>query len=127
MKQTIHQLLLFILLSLVAECTESKQFNTMTVVPKPPEILYYVVPDKYIKKTLTVGIKSREDSYMALFSNTKSIIDLLEKEPDKFRGISLILQIDTKKMIRDGYKIIRDKKGKWLTKEIPSQYISVLK
>ena len=93
----------------------------------PPAVLYYVVKDKWIKQVLTVGVKAREGSYLALFNDTKSIIDLLDTDPDKLKGISLILQINIKQMIEDGYKVIGDKKGKWFTKEIPSKYISVLK
>jgi len=102
--------------------TQTKQTR-----PVPPEVLYYVVSDKEIKKTLTKGIQAKQDSYIALFTSTKSIIDLLEKDSDNFHNMSLILEIDTKKMIKDGYAIIQDKIGKWFTKEIESQYISVLK
>jgi len=127
MKQMIQRLLLFMMLGFIAESNELKQYNTNTVRPKYPEVLYYVVPDKIIKETLTVGIRARKGRYIAFFNDTKSIIELLEKDPDKFCGISLILQIDAKQMIADGHKIIGNKKGKWFTKEIASQYISVLK
>ena len=127
MKRMIQLLFLFMMLSFIAECNESKYFNAMTKRPKPPEKLYYVVPDKKIKKTLTVGVRAREGKYLVFFNDTQEISDLLDKDPEKFNGISLILQINTKQMIIDGYKIIGNKKGKWFTKMIPSQYISVLK
>ncbi len=95
--------------------------------PRPPEVLYYIVPDKNLVYILKEGVKSKEGEYLALFNDTESIIDLLDTDPDKFQGMSLILQINIKQMIADGYKVIGNQKGKWFTKEIPSQYISVLK
>jgi len=93
----------------------------------PPEVLYYIVPDDDIEKIMQKGIVAPDEYELKFFKDTESIIDLLEKEPDKFRGISLILQIDIKQMTEDGYEIKQDKTGNWVAQKIPSQYISVLK
>jgi len=92
-----------------------------------PEVLYLLVPDRAIKKTLTTGVKAKGSSYLRLFNDTKTIGKLLDTDPQKLNGISMILKIDTKQMLKDGYEILKGKKGNWVTKKIPSLYISVLK
>ena len=84
----------------------------------PPTTLYHGTADKYLDCIIQEGIKSRKRDYVHL----SETIDVA-KQVGARHGNSIVLSIDTKSMIEDGWKFYKAKRSVWLVKYIPPQFI----
>lgn len=85
----------------------------------PPDYLYHGTVNEFIESIFKQGLKPQSRQYVHLSKNKDIAIDVASR-----RGEPVILTINTKKMVEDGYKFYLSDNDVWLTKEVPEQYLS---
>ena len=86
---------------------------------KPPKILYHGTGEKSVANIKREGLKPMSRLYVHLSKD----IDTANKVGSR-HGVAHILVIDTERMFNDGYKFYLSENNVWLTKEVPTLYIS---
>ena len=84
----------------------------------PPDILYHGTADRFIISIMKEGIKSQTRKHVHLSKDKETALEVGLRH-----GNAVILQINTKEMIKDGIKFYLSKNGVWLTNYIESKYI----
>lgn len=87
----------------------------------PPDILYHGTALKFIESIKKEGLmpKSRHHVHLSGNKETASIVG-------KRHGELRILIIDTKQMVKDGFKFYLSKNNVWLVDSVPTKYIKGL-
>jgi len=88
----------------------------------PPDILYHGTSLRNLESIQTNGILSQSRLHVHLSDNKETA-----KQVGSRHGKPIILVIDTKQMHADNLKFYLSENGVWLTDNIPSQYITLLK
>ena len=88
---------------------------------KPPECLYHGTGEKYISSIMGQGLVSKSRLYVHLSPDIKTA-----KNVGHRHGKEVVLQVDTGRMFRDGYKFYLSANGVWLTKEVPVNYLQAM-
>lgn len=88
----------------------------------PPVALYHGTASKFYDNIKEKGLLKMNRQHVHLSENIKTAINI-----GKRHGSPIVLKIDTAKMHKDGYKFYLSKNNVWLTDEIPSQYITLIK
>lgn len=84
----------------------------------PPDILYHGTAIQFINNIKKEGIKSQSRLYVHLSNDNETAINV-----GKRHGDPIVLEIDCKRMTKDGIKFFLSKNNVWLTKYIDKQYI----
>ncbi len=84
----------------------------------PPLTLYHGTATKFLESILNGGLKSKQRQYVHL----SETIDMAEEVGSR-HGKSFIIEIDTKKLLDDGWNFYKTEQNVWLTSEIPPQYL----
>lgn len=84
----------------------------------PPEILYHGTAEKSLNYILLDGIKKMNRLYVHLSDN----LETAEKVGSR-HGKPVVLIIDAKKMVEDGYNFYLSDNNVWLTDFVPKKYI----
>jgi len=84
----------------------------------PPDILYHGTAEKSLENIRKDGITKRSRLYVHLSSS-----DDIAIEVGRRHGKPVVLEIDAKKMIEDGFKFYLSENKVWLTEVVPNQYI----
>jgi len=85
----------------------------------PPPILYHGTKIDKLKSIKKQGLKSMNRLYVHLSEDIETAKNVAERK----KGQSVILKINTKKMIEDHVVFYRSKNNVWLVKYVDSQYI----
>lgn len=87
----------------------------------PPDILYHGTALKFIESIKKEGLipKSRHHVHLSGDKETASIVG-------KRHGELRILIIDSKQMVKDGFKFYLSKNNVWLVDSVPTKYIKEL-
>lgn len=83
----------------------------------PPTILFHGTGKKYVDSIFDKGIKSKQREFVHLSDELDTAIKVGSRHGEVF-----VLEIDTEKMIKDGYKFFKSENGVWLTKKVPLGY-----
>ena len=86
---------------------------------QPPEFLWHGTAEKYEQDILRDGLIPKSRLYVHLSADTSTAINV-----GKRHGDVVLLRIDALKMHEDGYKFYLSKNGVWLTKHVPTSYLS---
>jgi putative RNA 2'-phosphotransferase len=86
----------------------------------PPITLYHGTVEKFIKPILKEGLKPMNRNHVHLSDNLNTATNVGSR-----RGNPIILIVDSKSMLKDGYKFYKSKNNVWLTEEVPSKYIKI--
>lgn len=86
----------------------------------PPSILYHGTADKYIGNIMKKGLKPCKRNYVHL----SEITDMAQQVGAR-HGVPIVLSVDAKSMVEDGYKFYKAQRGVWLVDCVPSKYIKV--
>ena len=86
----------------------------------PPDILYHGTALKFIESIEKEGLipKSRHHVHLSQDEKTASIVG-------KRHGDLRILIIDSKQMVKDGFKFYLSKNNVWLVDSLPTKYIKL--
>ena len=88
---------------------------------EPLECLYHGTGEKYISSIMGQGLVSKSRLYVHLSPDIKTA-----KNVGHRHGKEVVLQVDTGRMFRDGYKFYLSANGVWLTKEVPVNYLQAM-
>ena len=85
----------------------------------PPDHLFHGTKKNFLDSILLDGLKSmgRQHVHLSPDKTTAQIV------ADRRKGISVVLEINTKKMKEDGIKFYLAKNGVWLTELVEPKYI----
>ncbi len=86
----------------------------------PPDILYHGTADKYTKSIEKKGLIPKSRQYVHLSGDVKTAIEVGRRH-----GQPVVLAVNTKQMVDDGYEFYLSENGVWLTKEVPVKYLAV--
>lgn len=84
----------------------------------PPEILYHGTAEKSLDYILLDGIKKMNRLYVHLSDNLETA-----KKVGSRHGKPVVLIIDAKRMVEDGYNFYLSDNKVWLTDFVPKKYI----
>jgi len=84
----------------------------------PPEILYHGTATRFLDSIMKTGLKALNRQYVHLSKDLKTATNVGSRH-----GKVVILQIDTVKMLEDGFKFYVSENGVWLTDHVPVKYI----
>ncbi len=84
----------------------------------PPPTLYHGTATKFLENIIKDGLKSKSRQYVHL-SETFD----MAKEVGRRHGKPFIIEIDTKRLVEEGWKFYKTEENVWLTSEIPAQYL----
>ena len=88
----------------------------------PPEFLYHGTASKYISSINHCGLLPKARQYVHLTDNIEMAV-----RTGLRHGNPVILKISSCAMYLDGYMIHQLNNGVWLTKEVPIEYIEIIK
>lgn len=86
----------------------------------PPDILYHGSVEKYMKSINENGLTKQKRHAVHLSSEISTAVDVAKR-----RGVPVLLIVDSKQMVKDGYKFYLTKNNVWLTDNIPTKYITI--
>lgn len=83
----------------------------------PPIVLYHGTATKYMEDIYKNGILHKNRLYVHLSKDVETAINVGTRH-----GTPVVLEIDTKKMLDDGYKFYLSENDVWLTSDITPNY-----
>jgi len=84
----------------------------------PPDILYHGTATRFLESIMKTGLSKQNRQYVHLSKDIKTAIAV-----GKRHGKVIVLEVDSKRMIRDGYEFYLSENGVWLTKSVPVGYL----
>lgn len=85
----------------------------------PPEILYHGTGEKYVESIEAQGLIPKTRLYVHLSGDYETAFKVGSRH-----GRPRIYQVHSGQMAEDGYVFYRSVNGVWLTKEVPSKYLT---
>lgn len=87
---------------------------------KPTDILYHGTSKNVIDNIFKNGIKKMNRQYVHLSDDIETAVKVGERH-----GIPIVLEIDAKRMYKDGEIFYRSENGVWLTSYVHKKYIKI--
>jgi len=84
----------------------------------PPDILYHGTATRFIDSISQSGLLPQSRQHVHLSQDRATAIEV-----GKRHGKVVVLEIDCKQMVADGYIFYRSYNGVWLTDRVPKKYI----
>lgn len=88
---------------------------------EPPIFLFHGTAEKSLKLILNQGILPQKRHHVHLSIDQKGALQV-----GKRHGDPIVLKVDAETMNADGFAFFQSDNGVWLTKYIPTKYISVI-
>lgn len=88
----------------------------------PPDILYHGTSNKHLKSILNTGLNKGARCHVHLADNIK----IAEQVGARRKGEVVILSINCKQMIKDGYVFYLSDNNVWLCDNIPPKYLTIV-
>ena len=85
----------------------------------PPMLLYHGTAEKYVESIDATGLIPKSRLYVHLSADHDTAIKVGTRH-----GSPVIYTVDAMRMHADGYKFYRSVNGVWLTKEVPTKYLT---
>ncbi|GIM49702.1 RNA 2'-phosphotransferase [Capnocytophaga stomatis] len=86
---------------------------------KPPAILYHGTAQRFVQSIYQKGIQKQNRQYVHLSKDLETAQKVGSRHGEVF-----VFQIDTCKMLSEGYLFYLSENGVWLTDEVPSRFLS---
>lgn len=84
----------------------------------PPDVLYHGTVERFMTSIMKEGLKKKERQHVHLSSDIETA-----KKVGERRGKPVILKIDAKQMVSDGFMFYCSENGVWLTDHVPVKYL----
>lgn len=84
----------------------------------PPDVLYHGTAEKYLESIKQNGIIKKSRQYVHLSKDKETALKVGSRH-----GTPVVLMLDTKQMVLDGYKFLVSANGVWQSENIPWKYI----
>ena len=88
----------------------------------PPDILYHGTGEKSVPSINKEGLRPMNRLYVHLSKDIETAIKVGSRH-----GKPVIYLIDCKAMIKDGYKFYLSENSVWLTRSVPTAYLSLIR
>lgn len=88
----------------------------------PPAILYHGTAEKSLDSIMKTGLSGRTRQYVHLSDNKGTALAVGTRH-----GAPVILEVDAKKMAKDGHPFFLSKNGVWLCRFVPVEYLKITK
>ena len=85
----------------------------------PPMVLYHGTAEKYVDSIDATGLIPKSRLYVHLSWDYDTAVKVGTRH-----GSPVIYTVDATRMHADGYKFYRSVNGVWLTKEVPTKYLT---
>ena len=85
----------------------------------PPMVLYHGTAEKYVDSIDATGLIPKSRLYVHLSLDYDTAVKVGTRH-----GSPVIYTVDATRMHADGYKFYRSVNGVWLTKEVPTKYLT---
>lgn len=86
----------------------------------PPTVLYHGTVDKFLEVIQKKGLLKMNRHHVHLSATRDTAVSVGSR-----RGKPIILSINAKDMLRDGFVFLKSANGVWLTDHVPAKYLSV--
>jgi putative RNA 2'-phosphotransferase len=90
----------------------------------PPDILFHVTSSTYINSIMKSGLDKRQRQYVHLSDSINTAKNVGNRHKN---GYCVILEIDSKQMLNDGYIFYISENKVYLTDNVPTKYIKIKK
>lgn len=84
----------------------------------PPDTLFHGTAKRFLQSILGEGLLKRSRQHVHLSLNVETALNVGTRH-----GSPVILEVDTLRMKKDGYKFYLSDNGVWLTDRVPSEYL----
>jgi len=85
----------------------------------PPDVLYHGTADRFVASILSSGIHSGTRQYVHLSVDVATATRVGQRH-----GRPVVLCVDAGDMLLEGYEFFFSENGVWLTREVPSRFLS---
>ena len=89
----------------------------------PPVILYHGTKSYFLNKIMKQGLKPMKRDHVHLTEN----INTAKNTADRRKGESVILEIDTREMVKNKQKFYLSENNVWLTNHVDPKYLTITK
>ena len=89
----------------------------------PPTVLYHGTSEQFANEIENLGLIKKLRTHVHLSED----IETAKNVGSRRKGNLVILKIDAEQMAKDGYKFYRSENGVWLTDNVPTKYLSIVK
>lgn len=87
----------------------------------PPNELFHGTVEQFLPSIMASGLEKRQRQHVHLSRTKETAVEV-----GKRRGVPIILVVNAKQMVEDGYKFFLSANQVWLTDSVPSRYITRL-
>lgn len=84
----------------------------------PPDVLYHGTSTRNVESILAAGLERRGRHHVHLSADAATAHRVGAR-----RGAHAVLEIDSARMVRDGFAFHRSSNGVWLTASVPPEYV----
>jgi len=84
----------------------------------PPDMLYHGTATRFLESIIQTGLSKQKRQHVHLSKDIETAIMV-----GKRHGKVVILEVDTKRMLEDGYEFYLSVNGVWLTDVVPVKYL----
>jgi putative RNA 2'-phosphotransferase len=84
----------------------------------PPDVLFHGTVEKFLEAIKKEGLQKMSRQHVHLSKDIETATKVASR-----RGKPVILNIETQRMVQDGYLFYCSENGVWLTDEVPVEYI----
>lgn len=85
----------------------------------PPVVLYHGTGEKYVPSIQRQGLIPKARLYVHLSADTETA-----RKVGRRHGKPVVYRVDSQRMHEDGIRFFRSANGVWLTKHVPTEYLS---
>ena len=87
---------------------------------EPPQHLYHGTASRFMESIQAQGLIAGQRHYVHLSENKETALNVGQRY-----GKPILFLIDTIQMHKDGFAFYQAENGVWLTKHVPTQYLSI--
>ncbi len=85
----------------------------------PPKVLYHGTGEKYVESIDSIGLIPKTRLYVHLSADYETAVNVGSRH-----GKPIVYKVDTAAMVADGHRFYRSANGVWLTKSVPTKYLT---
>lgn len=88
--------------------------------PEPPEYLYHGTATRFLDIILREGLKPMSRQWVHLSGDYETAVNVGSRH-----GAPIVLQMNAKQYVADGYQLYRSLNGVWQAKDVPAEYLEI--
>ena len=89
--------------------------------PVPPELLYHGTASRFLPQILQQGLRPMSRQFVHISPDPETALRVGERH-----GKPVVLCVEARRFVEDGYKLLRSANGVWQAEEVPPEYLRLL-